>query len=79
MNRYLAQKKEELVQATAKNNTKKGCLLANMKMPKNGKQQHVSRETFETMNLPTEEDDQCKGYGNELMTEVYSIGNLVEK
>ncbi|CDW71894.1 UNKNOWN [Stylonychia lemnae] len=105
MNRYLAQKKEELAQATLKSNNqryagqdqsvlgKKGFLLANIKIPKSNanqnnklsnnqhsQQQLFNPDVYERMHMPTEEDD----YSSKLMskeqlfTEVYQLGNIIE-
>lgn len=79
MNKYLQQKKEELLASvynkTSAGNNKKGFLLANYKIQKNhGKMQQMTQEAYERMHLPTEEDDNCRG---ELMSEQFQINNFM--
>lgn len=76
MNKYLQQKKEELmasVYAKAAGNSKKGFLLANYKISKtSGKMQQMTQEAYERMHLPTEEDD-----NREMTSEQFQMGNFM--
>jgi hypothetical protein len=76
MNKYLQQKKEELMASVynkASGNNKKGFLLANYKIQKNnGRMQQMTQEVYERMHLPTEEDDRA-----ELANENFQINNFM--